>query len=500
MKPWALAVLAIAIILSAAAPGAADVIELSGGRQITGEVQSRQGGLVHILTADGQVIGVAEDDVVSITPTESIQTQFERMVQELPPDDADAWYDAALWCKAHSCPDGATEMGERAIAIDPDHAWARALLGYVRHEGQWMRLAEKMQARGFVRHEGRWVSPQAAENLEKGLVLFRGQWLPPDEAQMRKGLVRYLGRWMTPKAARRRHAARLTEWDRSKLLKAVEYSGGVSSEAMPAAHTAHYVVRTVDSVETAEFVAEFMEALHDKLDKSFRFPKVPVGRLKIYVFNNKRQFAQFAMALNAPLNSEAIGFFDPMSQVVATYFAGLPSHDVLQVLAHEGTHQFIQMVEGLPPPLWLDEGLAEYFGAVEWDGKEIRTGLVNHDRLAELFATVATGAHIPLGMLMHSENRLQFDSLHYAEAWSIVYFFFNYQQGKNIPLLGRFFIAVKSGQDQDTAFREIMQMPLAVFEKLWLEYVMSLAAAEFRPGESAFAGSDAHRPAASQSP
>jgi len=466
----------------------ADIVELSGGGKLVGTVQRREDGVLYVETAKGQVVGVAEERVVRITPTESVEATYESMVESLPSDDAQAWYEAALWCKKNYMSERATELAERAIRINPDHQGARGLLGYVQHEGRWMTLAEKMKARGFVRHGGRWVRAQAARKLEQGLVLLDGRWVTPEEANRRKGLVQYLGKWMTRSAAGKLHARRLREWDRAKLLPAVEQSGGVSTRPMPVAETDHYVVRAVGSNEMAQAVAKFMEALYDKLGKTFRFHRKPSGRFKVYVFNTRQQFGRFAAAMNITLNKNAIGFFDPLSRVIAAYFTGTPGQDVIRVLAHEGTHQFIHMVEGVPPPLWLDEGLAEYFGAVEWDGNEIRTGLVNHLRLAELFAMVATGNHIPLGILFHSRERLLFGPPQYAEAWGLVYFFFNYRDGAYIPLFSQFFAAVKSGENQDAAFRRITGMPLAHFERLWLNYVMSLAVAELRPaGASATA-------------
>ncbi|APW59069.1 polymorphic toxin-type HINT domain-containing protein [Paludisphaera borealis] len=56
--------------------------------------------------------------------------------------DADAHVALALWCEAHGMPaEKATHLA-RAVLIDPSHAKARGLLGYVKHEGKWLRPEE----------------------------------------------------------------------------------------------------------------------------------------------------------------------------------------------------------------------------------------------------------------------------------------------------------------------------------------------------------------------
>ncbi|MDR3622744.1 MAG: polymorphic toxin-type HINT domain-containing protein [Paludisphaera borealis] len=60
--------------------------------------------------------------------------------------DADAHVALALWCEAHGMPaEKATHLA-RAVLIDPSHAKARGLLGYVKHEGKWLRPEDVSRA------------------------------------------------------------------------------------------------------------------------------------------------------------------------------------------------------------------------------------------------------------------------------------------------------------------------------------------------------------------
>jgi len=60
--------------------------------------------------------------------------------------DADALVRLALWCEARGMEPEKTTHLTRAILVDPDHAKARGLLGYVRRDGKWLRPSEAARA------------------------------------------------------------------------------------------------------------------------------------------------------------------------------------------------------------------------------------------------------------------------------------------------------------------------------------------------------------------
>ena len=56
---------------------------------------------------------------------------------------------------------------ERILELNPNHAEARAALGFHKKDGQWMNRDDVMAARGLVMYEGRYVTPQQVEILEQ---------------------------------------------------------------------------------------------------------------------------------------------------------------------------------------------------------------------------------------------------------------------------------------------------------------------------------------------
>ena len=89
------------------------------------------------------VAGAAEPEAAK--PAEADQAAYES-ARAAAGRDADAHVALALWCEAHGmAAEKATHLA-RAVLLDPSHARARGLLGYVKHDGKWMRPEEVSKA------------------------------------------------------------------------------------------------------------------------------------------------------------------------------------------------------------------------------------------------------------------------------------------------------------------------------------------------------------------
>ncbi|AMV39995.1 polymorphic toxin-type HINT domain-containing protein [Planctomyces sp. SH-PL62] len=158
--------------------------------------------------------------------------------------DADAQVDLALWCEARGLAAEKTTHLTRAVLIDPDHARARGLLGYVRHEGRWMRpdgvsraVEESPESQALLREylDRRTRTSDDADDLyklalwceEKGLSqpmvahLRRVVQLDPgrEGAWRRLGFKKVSGRWIDPEAEAEIKAARVAQEQADKAWK-----------------------------------------------------------------------------------------------------------------------------------------------------------------------------------------------------------------------------------------------------------------------------------------
>lgn len=133
------------------------------------------------------------------------EIEYEK-VRHKHPDTVEGHWALAEWCREHRLPRMRRQHLERIIELAPDHARARAALGYSRVQGKWKTRRQVMTERGYVEYKGRWVLPQEVELLERK----RQDELA--EAQWRKKLKRWDGWLDTEKAEEAlRHIARIDD-------------------------------------------------------------------------------------------------------------------------------------------------------------------------------------------------------------------------------------------------------------------------------------------------
>lgn len=212
------------ILLTAVAR--ADVVVLKDGRQIEGTVIEQTDQRVVIQTRFGiNEFSAAEVERVDRKATPQEEFKSRRASAE---GDAKALYELYLWAQGNGLKGEAKRVLRDVIEIDPDHENARKLLGYVRHDGEWMTAKEKAsreaaaeqkakEGQGFVRYRGEWITPEEKEKREneaKGLIEVDGEWVNKKEYERRKaegeqaeerrqklaeGLYEVNGKWV-PKA------------------------------------------------------------------------------------------------------------------------------------------------------------------------------------------------------------------------------------------------------------------------------------------------------------
>jgi hypothetical protein len=145
-------------------------------------------------------------------------------------------------------------------------------------------------------------------------------------------------------------------------------------------------------------------------------------------------------------------------------------------LKHEGFHQFVHAVIGGDIPVWVNEGLAEYFGAGIFTGDGYITGVVPPGRLRQLRLLLSEGKMRPLRDMMltrHEEWNSNLSVVNYLQAWSMVHFLAHanprYEQAFN-----QFILDVSRGMQWEAAWRNRFGADVASFERRWREYWTAL--------------------------
>ena len=125
-----------------------------------------------------------------------------------------------------------------------------------------------------------------------------------------------------------------------------------------------------------EDTGRLLEELHAQLTKFFG--KAPKGKLRLEVWATEKEWAESIRKDGADVPTGAGGYYWPTSKKAYLYVQ--PSaHYTRQLILHEATHQFHYLASTRnrsPGAFWYTEGLAEYFGMHNWDGKTLKTGVV----------------------------------------------------------------------------------------------------------------------------
>jgi tetratricopeptide (TPR) repeat protein len=124
-------------------------------------------------------------------------------------------------------------------------------------------------------------------------------------------------------------------------------------------------------------------------------------------------------------------------------------------LYHEYTHALLRLnFSNLP--VWLNEGLADFFGNSTLGDKEVKTGtidsghlyLLNQSKLIPIETLLEVGHDSPF---YNETNRA---SVFYAESWAVVHFLMMHPEARQKQLLKNFLAAWEKSGDQVEAARE----------------------------------------------
>lgn len=143
---------------------------------------------------------------------------------------------------------------------------------------------------------------------------------------------------------------------------------------------------------------------------------------------------------------------------------------------HEGFHQFADAVIGGDLPIWVDEGLAEYFGEGLFTGDGFVIGVVPGDRLTRLQRAIKGDDYKPISQMMVFTHRAwngEMSYKNYDQAWAMVHFLVHGDEGKYQAAFVKFMSAVGKGQPWADAWRKYLGPPDA-FEKRWRDYWLNL--------------------------
>jgi hypothetical protein len=169
--------LSLVALAAFAAFAAADEIVLKGGGRVSGDVTSREDGRIVLQTAYGSVT-FESTDISEVRYSSAREKEIRDQLKGLSPTDIPGRLKLASQASAEGYADLSKSVYTQVIALDADDKTARAALGYVSFEGEWVTPKDRALHPGLVPYQGKWLSAEdrdalrKADENEKYLALF----------------------------------------------------------------------------------------------------------------------------------------------------------------------------------------------------------------------------------------------------------------------------------------------------------------------------------------
>jgi tetratricopeptide (TPR) repeat protein len=235
----------------------------------------------------------------------------------------------------------------------------------------------------------------------------------------------------------------------------------------------HFRVLTDGSKEDGRNVALQFEQMRFVLADSYPTFRLEGGApLVIFAARDESAAKSLRPDLWKQKGARPAGYFDPSwEKKFAMVRMDAIAEGQVEIVYHEYTHSVMHLnLHWIP--LWLDEGLAEYYGFTQFDKRKIYVGAPPPIEQIKYLM----GSLIPVETMLgvDQDSRYYHDEFlshwFYAEAWALVHFMIFGPEMQHGELLNKFATLLQGGTEQKKAFEQTFG-PVAQFDKAFSNYL-----------------------------
>jgi hypothetical protein len=235
----------------------------------------------------------------------------------------------------------------------------------------------------------------------------------------------------------------------------------------------HYVISSDISQPLCFQAANLLEKFYAKFNIHLRRVAGQEKRtFRVYLFSGRAGYDAYTKDLLGKEKKNTAGLYSPLVKQLLIW--NLPdAESMMRTIRHEGFHQYLDRLVGWSP-VWLNEGLAEYFEGsrlvnAAWSDGEMQPG---HVRLLQKSAMTPLKDFVRIHPGAFYEPKSV--DLNYAEAWAFVHFLLN-SGAKNKQRFERLLDALIGGAKPRAAIAEVFdEASLSKLEPEFADYVRGL--------------------------
>ncbi|MHC5022281.1 MAG: DUF1570 domain-containing protein [Planctomycetota bacterium] len=223
-----------------------------------------------------------------------------------------------------------------------------------------------------------------------------------------------------------------------------------------------YRIRTDLPRERLEPLARHLDRMYDEFSRRLASlePRAP-DALDVLIFSRRDDYE---LTLRARFGIDAKGtggmfFVSPQGSALAFWLESLPQRRIEHVMQHEGFHQFAHSRFGDDLPIWVNEGLAEFFGQSVLAGRTLVLGQATPRVVNNVRDAIEMERSIPFQRMLTMSSREWRENikngnarLQYDQAWSMVHFLVYGDGGRYVGAFERYLHLVNEGFPSDVAF------------------------------------------------
>jgi hypothetical protein len=205
--------------------------------------------------------------------------------------------------------------------------------------------------------------------------------------------------------------------------------------------------------------------------------KTKLERMTVKLFASNDEFQSYAASNGV---GGAAAYFSPMQNELVGYKTRDQGKDLsIHIMYHEAMHQYLHGLFGeeVDIPIWLNEGMAEYFFGGEFNDVTGKFSIgLNKERIDTIRQACRDNTFVPLKKLFKYTQGQYYSNaqLCYAQGWSIAYFMWTTPDTKYKGVIESFMKKLRQTKDADAAFNETFgKLDQEQLEKDWKDYVVN---------------------------
>jgi hypothetical protein len=232
------------------------------------------------------------------------------------------------------------------------------------------------------------------------------------------------------------------------------------------------IVSNADEGDTRELVLK-LEQFRAAFAQIFNIQSASTIPVTVVVFKNDSSYKPFKPLYNGkPAN--VAGYFqrDRDENLITLNITAKSEERPFAVIFHEYTH-LLTSTTPRPWPVWLNEGLAEFYSTFEVNKNKVRLGapVANHVYYLRDHQFVPLKDLLTVSRNSPTYNEREKQGVFYAESWALAHYLMFGENLARRPQLSQYVKLIHSGVSATDAFTQAFKTDYATMEKNLRNYI-----------------------------